>query len=174
MATPARMPHSAPTVVESAMKAPAKPQAAPMIIMPSTPRLRTPERSTTSSPAAASSSGVDAAMMERTMASSMRRPFHGPQQADAIDDQGIASQHVEQQDPLKHLGKIERNLHGDLRAFAADEGQGKKQAGDQDADRIEAAEEGDDDGGEAVAGRNAGLQVTDRSRHLDDAGKARQ
>jgi hypothetical protein len=34
-----------------------------MIIMPSTPRFRTPERSTTSSPIAASSSGVAAVAM---------------------------------------------------------------------------------------------------------------
>ena len=37
-----------------------KPATAPMIIMPSTPRLRTPERSTTSSPMAAISKGVAA------------------------------------------------------------------------------------------------------------------
>ena len=40
-----------------------KPATAPIAIMPSTPRLRTPERSTTSSPMAASSKGVEAVMM---------------------------------------------------------------------------------------------------------------
>ena len=69
-ARPATMPHSAPTMIEPVSQAPAKPQAAPMIIMPSTPRLSTPERSATSSPAAASSSGVEAASTERMMASS--------------------------------------------------------------------------------------------------------
>ena len=50
-------------------QAPPKPQAAPTIIMPSTPRLSTPERSVTSSPVAASSSGVEAASTARMMAS---------------------------------------------------------------------------------------------------------
>ena len=47
----------------------------------------------------------------------------------------------------------------------------QEQARDQNADRVEAAEEGDDDGGEAVAGRDAGLKMPDRPRHLDDAGE---
>ena len=41
-----------------------------MIIMPSVPRFKTPERSTTSSPAAASNKGVEAAITEMMMASS--------------------------------------------------------------------------------------------------------
>src|SRR5665647_2622875 len=149
-----------------------------MIIMPSTPRLSTPERSTTSSPAAASSSGVDAAITDMIMASSspmnvsLGGLFEWSDQTDAIEDQGIAGQHVEQQDALEHLSEIERDLHRDLRALAADEGERQKQTGGQDADRIEPAEEGDDDRGEAVAGRDAGLQHADRTGHLDDAGKA--
>ena len=63
------MPHSAPTAIEPVAKAPAKPQAAPTIIMPSTPRLSTPARSTTSSPEAASSSGVEAVITVSRMAS---------------------------------------------------------------------------------------------------------
>src|SRR5260364_19634 len=66
---PAMMPHSAPTTIEPDSQAPPKPQAAPTIIMPSTPRLSTPARSVTSSPVAASSSGVDAASTDRTIAS---------------------------------------------------------------------------------------------------------
>ena len=145
-----------------------------MIIMPSTPRLRTPERSTTSSPAAASKSGVDAAMIEENnrLKHGSHAAFRGVQQADPIDDEGIAGQHVEQQNALEHLGEIERHLHGDLCAFAADEGQGKKQSGDQNTDRIEPAEERDNNRGEAVAGRDAGLQMSDRPGDLDDAGKA--
>ncbi len=62
----------------------------------------------------------------------------------------------------------------DLGVLAADESQRQKQAGNQNADRIEPAEEGDDDGGEAVAGRDAGIEMADRPRHFDDAGKARE
>ena len=66
---PAIIPHSAPTMIEPESQAPPKPQAAPTIIMPSTPRFNTPARSVTSSPVAASNSGVDAASTARMMAS---------------------------------------------------------------------------------------------------------
>ena len=56
-------------MIEPESQAPPNPQAAPTIIMPSTPRLRTPERSATSSPVAAINSGVDAASTERMIAS---------------------------------------------------------------------------------------------------------
>ena len=70
---PAAIPQSAPRMIEPVSQAPPNPQAAPTIIMPSTPRLSTPDRSVTSSPVAASSSGVEAARIERMMASSQ---FH--------------------------------------------------------------------------------------------------
>ncbi len=63
------MPQTAPMMVEPESKAPPNPQAAPTIIMPSTPRLSTPARSVTSSPVAAINSGVDAASTERMIAS---------------------------------------------------------------------------------------------------------
>src|SRR5580704_7577352 len=152
-----------------------------MIIMPSTPRLSTPERSATSSPAAASSRGVDAAITDRMMASAMSMgvglglglgvPWRRADETDAMDDQGIAGKHVEQQDALEDLGKVERDLERDLRALAADEGEREKEASNQDADRIEPAEEGDDDRCEPVARRDARLQVADWAGDLDDAGK---
>src|SRR5215470_2258330 len=96
--------------------APANPHAAPMIIMPSRPRLSTPARSAISSPAAASSSGVDAASTDRMTASSSpidgsgaaskRRIKTRIMNADAVEDQGVAGQHVEQQDTLEHLGEV--------------------------------------------------------------------
>src|SRR5690242_3131893 len=123
ISVPATMPNSAPMKIEPVSHAPPKPQAAPMIIMPSTPRLRTPERSVTSSPVAAIRSGVDAASTDRMIASTSptlhlccRRD-----QPEAVEDQGIASEHVEQQDALKHLGDVQWNLHCDLSLLAADE-----------------------------------------------------
>src|SRR5580700_1373308 len=109
-----------------------------MIIMPSMPRLSTPERSATSSPAAASSSGVDAASTERTIASntSIGGSEARRYEADTVEDHGIAGEHVEQQNPLKNLGEVEGHLDGNLRLLAADERQRQEQAGDQDADRI--------------------------------------
>src|ERR1700761_9298842 len=140
-----------------------------MIIMPSVPRLRTPERSTTNSPDAASNSGVEAAMTDRMMASgSMDGLPDRAQDADAVDGERIASQHVEQQDALEHLGEVERTLHRNWRALTADEGERKKKTGDQDTDGIKTSQKGDDDGCEAVARRHARIEMTDRSRHFDD------
>src|ERR1044072_3172941 len=109
---PPRIPHNAPKAIEPVWYAPAKPQAAPTIIMPSTPRFKTPARSTTSSPDAASSSGVDAVMMVSRMASANSMgDLRGEQQAEAIEDERVAGEHVEQQDALEHLGEVERDLH---------------------------------------------------------------
>src|SRR5271167_95153 len=106
-----------------------------MIIIPSIPRLSTPERSTTNSPADARSSGVEAVMtvrikltekincmMSRNSNMGWHGLSHGSQQADAVNDQRIAGQHVEQQDSLENFGEVERDLHRNLRALAADEG----------------------------------------------------
>src|SRR5436305_358525 len=122
--------------------------------MPSTPRFRTPARSTTSSPAAASSSGVEAAItVSRTASTNSMNDLRREHDAEAVDDERVAGEHVEQQDALKHLGEIERHLERNLRAFSADKREREEQRRDQDPDRIEPAEEGNDDGGEAVTGR---------------------
>ena len=122
---PAIMPHSAPMMIEPDIQAPPKPQAAPTIIMPSTPRFSTPARSVISSPVAASSSGVEAARTARMMASRNlhRRPFRRKEEPEAVEDQEIAGEHVEQQDALEHLGDVQRDLHCDLGLLAADEGE---------------------------------------------------
>src|ERR1700756_5176629 len=126
--TPAMIPHSAPMTTDPDSHAPAKPQAAPMIIMPSTPRLSTPERSVTSSPVAAIRSGVDAASTDRMMASSSSTGHlsRRKDQAEAVEDQGIAGEHVEQQDALEDLGDVQRDFHCDLSLLAADESKRKK------------------------------------------------
>src|SRR5712671_3622065 len=105
---PATIPQRAPMTVEPVSQAPPNPQAAPTIIMPSTPRLRTPARSTKSSPLAASSSGVEAASTARMMASSnsIGGLSQRHDQPDPVENQGIAGQHIEQQDALKHLGHV--------------------------------------------------------------------
>src|ERR1700759_2682910 len=108
--TPAKIPHSEPMMTEPLSHAPPKPQAAPTIIMPSTPRLSTPERSVTSSPVAAIRSGVDAASTDRMMAStSSTLHLRREDQPETVEDEGIAGQHIEQQDALEHLGHVERD-----------------------------------------------------------------
>ena len=147
-----------------------------MIIMPSTPRLRTPERSATSSPERRKQQrrrGRDDREDDGLKHVPSARPWlRSGDEADAIEDQRIAGEHEEQQNALEHAGQVERQPERDLRLLAADEGERQEQPGDQNADRIEPAEKRDDDRGEAVAGRNAGLQLADRTRDLDDAGEA--
>src|SRR5712692_4348861 len=108
---PATIPQSAPMMVEPVSQAPPKPQAAPTIIMPSTPRLSTPARSVTSSPVAAIKSGVDAASTARMMASSSPTGHlsRREDQPEAVQNEGVTGEHVEQQDALEHLGDIKRN-----------------------------------------------------------------
>src|ERR1044072_9938503 len=114
--------------------------------MPSTPRFKTPARSTTSSPEAASSSGVEAAItVSRTASTNSMGDLRRENEADAVEDERVAGEHVEQENALEHLGEIERDLQRDLRALAADEGEGQEQRRDQDADRVQAPEERHDD-----------------------------
>src|SRR5476651_2672250 len=127
---PATIPQSALRMVEPVSQAPPKPHAAPTIIMPSTPRLSTPERSVTSSPVAAINNGVDAASTERIMASSSPTGHlsRRENQPEAVENEAVAGEHVEQQNALKHLGHIKRNFHRDLGLLAANEGECEKKA----------------------------------------------
>src|SRR5262245_28110972 len=119
--------------------------------MPSTPRFRTPARSTTSSPEAASSSGVEAAItVSRTASTNSMDDLRRKDETEAVENERVTGEHVEQQNPLEHLGEIERDFQRDLSAFAADEGEREEQCRNQNADRMEAAEEGDNDRGEPV------------------------
>src|SRR3984957_2501592 len=97
---PATIRHSAPIMVEPVSQAPPNPQAAPTIIMPSTPRLSTPERSVTSSPVAAINNGVDAASTDRMIASS-NSTGHLPRrenQSETVENERVTGEHIEQQD----------------------------------------------------------------------------
>src|ERR1044072_1373093 len=128
--------------------------------MPSTPRFKTPARSTISTPEAASRSGVEAAItVSRTASTNSMGNLRRENEAEAVEDQRVAGEHVEQQDALKHLGEFERNLQRDLCALATDERERQEQCSDENADRMEAAEERDDDRREAVARRDVRLKV---------------
>ncbi len=74
---PTMMAASTPSQGEPVVRATPKPVTAPMTIMPSTPRLSTPERSTTSSPIAAISSGVAAVAMVMRMSSNILSSLRG-------------------------------------------------------------------------------------------------
>ena len=47
----------------------------------------------------------------------------GENQPEAVENQGIAGEHVEQQNALEHLGDVQRDFHCDLGLLAADEGE---------------------------------------------------
>src|SRR5690554_6822942 len=120
-----------------------KPVTAPMIIMPSTPRLSTPERSTTSSPTAARSSGVAAVKTVIRIASNIgpsrlpgRRHMTGGE-ADAVMDEGVAGEHEEQDHALEHAHHPLRKADGNLRRLAAQIGERKHQSRRHDSERIE-------------------------------------
>src|SRR5260221_4500768 len=119
---PAIMPQMAPMMIEPESQAPPNPQAAPTIIMPSTPRFSTPARSVTSSPVAAINSGVDAASTERMIASTSSTVHLSGREnePEAVENETVAGEHIEQQNALKYLGHVQRDLHRDLGLFAAD------------------------------------------------------
>src|ERR1700755_2155905 len=129
--------------IEPESQAPPNPQAAPTIIMPSTPRLSTPARSVTSSPVPASSSGVEAASTARMIASSspMGCLSRRRDQPEPIENERVAGQHVEQQDAREHLGDVQRNFHCDLGLLAADKGQCQKKSCNKYSNRIQPPEE---------------------------------
>ena len=71
---------------------------------------------------------------------------------DAVQDQRIAGQDEEQQHPLEDLRGLVRDPQLHLRRLAAEIADRQQNAGKQHADRIQPAEESDDDRGEPVAG----------------------
>src|SRR5262245_23535443 len=148
-----------------------KPAMAPTIIMPSTPRLSTPERSATSSPVAAMRSGVAAimALIRMLARSSMGQALrsgqapHGPDgrlrrgarggRGRALRDptRAVVNEHVDgkqekQEHASEHGGGGTGQAHGDLGRLAANVSERQQQAREQNADGIEPAQERDDDG----------------------------
>src|SRR5690606_34788351 len=142
-----------------------KPVTAPPSIVPSTPRVRTPDRSVTSSPSAASASGVPARIAPARTAMTVARPAMGLHRAagakepDAGADEHVRSEYEEQQQALEHAGHRRRQVEPDLQCLAAQVQQRHEQAGEQDAERMQPAEKGNDDGGEAVPRRDQRLQL---------------
>ena len=76
------------------------------------------------------------------------------------------------EDALENAGHRVRHTEVDLRRLAAEIGQGKDQPAEDDAKRMQAPQERDDDRGEAIARRDRGRQLPDRPCHLEHAGKA--
>src|SRR5690606_33514033 len=177
-AAPTRMDAMRPSQGEPVMYAAAKPETAPMIIMPSTPRLSTPARSTTSSPVAAIRSGVAAvAMVSRTSSNVSMRGLPrsrrlAAHQSHAVVDQRVAGEHEEQDRALEGAHHLVGYADRDLCRLAAEIGERQNKSRRHDAERVKASKEGHDDGGEAVADRDLFVEVLDRAGDLADAGES--
>ena len=80
-------------------------------------------------------------------------------EANPVEDQDVRAQEEEQQDALEDIGDGAGQAEIDLGRLAAEIGEGEQQSGEEHADRMQPAEEGDDDGGEAVAGGDLGREL---------------
>src|SRR3954447_23025924 len=142
-----------------------KPATAPMSIIPSTPRFRTPARSAKISPIAANRNTVPVA----TPAARMRigsissratrgghiaaRPAHAPLDPHAIPDDDLREDQAEQDDPLDHRRDARR-----LDLAPGEDQRAEQDRRDDHPERPEPGEVGDDDRGVAIARRDAVLQ----------------
>src|SRR5690606_1717366 len=141
-------------------------------IMPSEPRLMTPDFSLTSSPRAASISGVPAFMAAAIRGASTSMASAPP--AQALVDQDIAGQQREQHDALEDAGDGAGHAEARVGQLAAEEEPGHVEGGDQDTDGMRPPHEGDDDGGEAVARASRGGELADRPHDFPGRRHARQ
>ena len=150
-----------------------KPAMAPMSIMPSTPRLSTPARSAKISPIAANSRTVPlatpAARMSVRSISVGRRAAAPRRRPDAVAQQEVAGDQAEQDDALDHRGMPDGWISRPARISAPN-----RIDATTTRKRVELGQPGDDDAGEAVAGRDAVLQPMDDAADLGHAGQAGQ
>src|SRR5499426_1552212 len=148
---------------------------APTSIIPSTPRLRTPERSVTSSPSAASISGIAAATALATsglIESMVPLRERGPAPVEAEVHEHLAAEEEHEQQPLEHERDRSRQLERDLRRLAAEVQQRHEQRRKRDPERAQSPERRDDDRGEAIAGRPAVVELPERPGDLAHAREA--
>ena len=98
-----------------------------------------------------------------------RRAAHD---AHAVTDQDVARQDEEQHGRLENAGRRLGHVHRGLRHLSADIGDGEDEAREEHADRMQPAEERDDDRGEAVARGKAEVDLAELAHHLENAGEA--
>ncbi len=85
--------------------------------------------------------------------------------------QDIARQKKEQQHPLKDPGHRDGQPQFDLCRLAPDVTERHQQRRQQNAHGVQSSQEGNDDRGEPIAGRDRRRQLPDRPGHLDGAGQ---
>ena len=132
---PATSPPKAPNPAEPVSCAMAKAATAPMIIMPSRPRLRTPERSTTKFADRGQQQrrgcGDDGQNDLPGSCPSGGTPFlrRAENQPDTVVDQRVAAQNEEQEQALEQARHLVGDADRNLRRLAAQVGQGQNKAG---------------------------------------------
>jgi hypothetical protein len=104
------------------------------------------------------------------MSTAMSRGLCAPGASAAIVDEDVGAEQKEQQHALKDLRDRRGKAQVLLRLFAAEIEQGHQQAREKDADRIEAADEGDDDRREPVVARYMLGDLPHGPSHLTHSG----
>lgn len=89
-----------------------------------------------------------------------------------IVDEEVGSEQEEQEDALEDAGERRRQAEGHLDGFAAEEEERHQQPPEHDAKGVQPSDEGDDDGGKAVTGRDLGRQLSERAGHFRHTGDA--
>src|SRR5699024_931675 len=149
----------------------AKPVMAATSMMPSEPRLMTPERSLTSRPSEASIRGVPATMADATRGA---RASMSVSPAQAVVNQDIAGQQRKQQYALEHTRDGAGHAQPALGKLAADIEQGHDEAAEHHPQGVQTTNESHNDGGKAIARRNGRRQLPDWTHGLGGASQTRQ
>ena len=140
------------------------------------PRLRTPARSISVSPSAASRMGLESRYARPPQAARERAPsadrlFGNEAQAVAVQKQKRERRQEERR--LQHVAEIDRHAEGAARGQDTRVDQRQKQPAEEDTGSAQAAERRDDDAGIAVTGREFGDEVAVNPRDLPDAREPR-
>src|SRR5262249_24949837 len=144
-------------------------------MIPSTPRLSTPERSARSSPRVAKTRGVAIRMTAANKPTCSRMPRNScmerPNYAQAVLRKEKRGEHCEQGGSLNHVGEKDGHAGSPRHAFRAGDYSRIKDRGGKHAKRIEARQHGDDDPGITITRGEIGHDLLVNAADLARAGK---
>src|SRR6267142_3887723 len=151
---------------------------APITSVPSSPRLMRPERSVMHSPRLTNKNGVETRMAPPNTASGTVQSPIVPsaisrfsfQETDA-SIQRVAGEYEHEDDPLQHQDRCIGQSEPALQQAAAGADAAKQDCDGNDGQRIVPRQEGDEDAGEAVTGREVGVGAALNGSDLDHAGQ---
>src|ERR1700722_12672637 len=151
---------------------------APITSVPSRPRLMRPERSVMHSPRLTNRNGVETRIAPPNTASGTVQSPIVPsamsgfplQKADPAVHR-VAGQNRDEDNSLQHLDRSVRQTEPALQQAAAGADAAEQYSDRDDGQRILPRQEGDEDAGKAVAGREVGIGAALHGRDLDHAGE---